>query len=227
MNKKTLLLFLLAATTAFAAKAQWNVVRETERMMSFGSRPCFRMEFANTDPVVIENTWKDFAKKNFGAKLKKAKGEWAATKIKSSFMGDSPFAIYSTIEKDGDKAALNVWVDAGSYFLNRRDNRGRSEEMARTLEQCYYDIRRASINKDLKGEEDKLKDLESRQKKLVRENETLRKDIEMWKSKIQKAEQDILNNEQAQETNIVDQETQRKQVEEVRRRLENVENEGG
>jgi len=227
MKLKFLLPLLLTLFCAVSAHAQWDVVRETERMMSFGSRPCFRMEFANTDAGVIENVWKDFAKKNFSAKLKKSKGEWTATKLRSAFMGDEPYAIYSTIEKDGDKASLNVWVDAGTYFLNRRDNRGRAEEMARSLQQCYFDIRRASITKDLKAEEEKLKELEGRQKKLQRENESLRKDIESWKSKIQKAEQDIVNNEQSQESNIVDQEAQRRLVEEVRRRLENVENEGG
>jgi hypothetical protein len=227
MKLKSLLPLLVMLLSVTVSSAQWDVVRETERMMSFGSRPCFRMEFANTDVAVIESVWKDFAKKNFAAKLKKSKGEWTATKLRSAFMGDSPYALYSTIEKDGDKAALNVWVDAGSYFLNRRENRGRTEEMARSLQQCYFDIRRASIGKELKMAEDKLKELEGRQKKLQKDNESLRKDIESWKSKIQKAEQDIVNNEQSQESNIVDQEAQRRLVEEVRRRLENVENEGG
>lgn len=217
--------FILFAVTA--ALAQFDVVRETERMMSFGSRPCFRLEFSNTDASTIEAVWKDFAKKNFGAKLKKAKGEWAATKLRSAFMGDQPFALYSTIEKDGEKTSLNVWVDAGTYFLNRRDNRNRTDEMVRSLQQCYYEIRRAAINKELKAEEEKMKELESRQKKLVRDNESLRKEIESWKSKIQKAEQDIVNNEQSQESNLVDQEAQRRLLDEVRRRLENVENEGG
>lgn len=227
MKSKSLLLVLFSFLWSMTAQAQWDVVRETERMMSFGSRPCFRMEFSSTDANIIESVWKDFAKKNFSAKLKKSKGEWTATKLRSAFMGDEPYAIYSTIEKDGNKTALNVWVDAGTYFLNRRDNRGRAEEMARSLQQCYFDIRRASITKDLKAEEEALKELESRQKKLQKDNEALRKDIEMWKSKIQKAEQDIVNNEQSQESNIVDQEAQRRKVEEVRRRLENVENEGG
>ncbi len=227
MKIDSLLLLLFTFFCSFTAQAQWDAVRETERMMSFGSRPCFRLEFAETDVNVIENVWKDFAKKNFAAKLKKSKGEWSATKLRSSFMGDDTYSIYSTIEKEGNKSSLNIWVDAGTYFLNRRDNRGRTEEMVRTLQQCYYDIRRASIGKDLKTEEERLKELEARQKKLQKENETLRKDIETWKSKIQKAEQDIVNNEQSQEANIVDQEAQRRQVEEVRRRLENVENEGG
>ena len=227
MKNRSILFLLISFCFATAAQAQWNQVRETDRMMSFGSRPCFRMEFADTDAKTIENIWRDFAKKNFSAKLKKRKGEWAATKLKSSFMGDTPYSIYSTVDKEGNKTSLNVWIDAGSYFLSSRDNRSRAEEMQRSLQQCYFDIRRAAIGDDLKDEESKLKDLESQQKKLVRENEGLQKDIESWKSKIQKAEQDLVNNVRDQESNLVDQDAQRRIVEETRRRMGNVENEGG
>lgn len=225
MKQLTLFFSLAAFLFATAAQAQYNQVKETERMMSFGSRPCFRMEFSDTDPSVIEDVWKDFAKKNFKAKLKKAKGEWTATKLHASFMGDNEFAIYSTVEKEGPKTSLNVWIDAGTYFLNRRDNSSRTDEMVRTLQQCYFDIRRAAINKELKAEQDKMKDLEAKQKKLVKDNETLHQNIDNWKAKIQKAEQDITNNVQAQEANIVDQDAQKRLLEEIKRRLDNVENE--
>lgn len=227
MIKKSLLSLLFFAAFALSVSAQFDPVRETERMMSFGSRPGFRMEFANTDAAIVEESWKSFAKQNFNAKLKKSKGEWAATKLRAAFMGDDVFAIYSTIEKDGDKTALTVWVDAGSYFLNRRDNPGRTAEMVRSLRQCYFDIRRAAIGKELKTQETQMKDLEAKQKKLSKDNDQLRRDIESWESRIQKAKQDIVNNEQGQETNLVEQEKQRRLLDETRRRLENVESEGG
>ena len=227
MNRKTaLLLFLFAALTLKLA-SQFDPVRESERMMSFGSRPCFRMEFAGTDASVVEDVWKKFARENFNARLKKSRGEWTATKLRSAFMGDDVFALYSTIEKDGDKTSLNVWVDAGTYFLNRRDNRSRTEEMLRSLRQCYYDVRRAAIGKELKAQETQLKELEAKQKKLNKDNEELRRSIETWESRIQKAKQDIVNNEQAQEANLVEQENQQRNLEETRRSLENVEREGG
>lgn len=226
MNKKSLFPLVFFFVAAFQLSAQFEVVRETERVMSFGSRPGFRMEFVNTDPAVIESVWKDFAKQNFNAKLKKSKGEWTATKLKAAFMGDEPFALYSTIEKDGERTSLNVWVDAGAYFLNRRDARVRTDEMMRTLRQCYFDIRRAAIGKELKAQEAQMKEMEARQKRLAKENDELRKNIESWESKIQKAKQDIINNEQSQETNLIEQENQRRLLEETRRRLENVENEG-
>ncbi len=227
MNKKTLLVLLFFAALALKLSAQFNPVRESERMMSFGSRPCFRMEFASTDASTVEEVWKKFAKENFNAKLKKSKGEWTATKLRSAFMGDDVFALYSTIEKDGNETALTVWVDAGTYFLNRRDNRSRTEEMLRSLRQCYFDVRRAAVGKEMKTQETQIKELENKQKKLDKDNEDLRRSIEAWESKIQKAKQDIVNNEQSQEANLVEQENQRRLVEETRRRLENVESEGG
>ena len=227
MNKKNLFPLLIFIALALNSSAQFNPVRESERMMSFGSRPCFRMEFTNTDASTIEENWKKFAKDNFNAKLKKSKGEWTATKLRADFMGDDVFAVYSTIEKDGPETALTVWVDAGAYFLNRRDNRVRTEDMLRSLRQCYYDIRRAAIGKELKTQESLVKELENKQKRLSKDNDDLRKSIESWESKIQKAKQDIVNNEQAQEANLVEQENQRRVVEETLRRLENVESEGG
>lgn len=227
MSKKNFFIVLLIAAFALDANAQFNLVRETERMMSFGSRPCFRMDFTDTEAGIVEDVWKKFAKDNYGAKLKKSKGEWTASKLRTAFMGDDVFTIYSTIEKDGAKTALNVWIDAGSYFLNSRDNPTRTNEMLRSLRQCYFDIRRAAIGKELKAQEAQLKDLETKQKKLARDNDQLRKDIENWESRIQKAKQDIVNNEQSQETNLVEQDNQRRTVDETRRRLENVESEGG
>ncbi|MFN0215661.1 MAG: hypothetical protein ACKVT2_15495 [Saprospiraceae bacterium] len=227
MNKKAHLFLLMFLALVLNLNAQFNLVRESESMMSFGSRPGFRMEFAGTDASTVEATWKKFAKDNFNAKLKKRKGEWAATKLRASFMGDDEFALYSTIEKNDEDAILTVWVDAGAYFLNRRDNRNRTEEMVRSLRQCYFDVRRASIGKELKEQENQLKALEDKQKKMDKENESMRRSIESWESKIQKAKQDIMNNEQMQEANLVDQENQRRLIEETIERLNNVESEGG
>jgi hypothetical protein len=219
------LLLLFAVQLVFAQRGQ--VVLETERSMSFGTRPCFRMEFDNADQDLVEDAWKNFAKQRFEAKLKKDKksGEWTAAKLNNAILGED-VTIYSTIEKMNKGTALNVWVDHGSYFLNRKDNAGRTEELARSLRDCYYDVRRAVISQELKTEEGKLKDLEKKQKALTKDNESLRKDIEDWKAKIQKAETQITNNEKMQETNLVDQDGQKRLLEEVRRRLQNVENEG-
>lgn len=227
MKNKTQLLLLSFLLFSLNLIAQNNPVRESERIMSFGSRPCFRMEFTNTEASVLEDVWKKFAKDNFKAKLKKAKGEWVATKLHTAFMGDEAFSLYSTIEKNRDQVALNVWVDAGAYFLNRRDSRVRTEEMLRILRQCYFEVRRASIGKELKMQESQLKELENKQKRLSKENDDLLKNIETWESKIQKARQDIINNEVSQETNLVEQENQRRLMEETLLRLENVESEGG
>jgi hypothetical protein len=227
MQSKIFFPVLLILLSASAVSAQWNNVIETERMMSFGSRPAFRMEFPNTDPGLVEDQWKDYAKKNFGAKLKKDKksGEWAAMNLKSAMMGDDQFSIYSTIEKTDQGSALTVWFDAGSYFLNRRDNPGHTEEVSRALRQFYIDVRRAGISAELAVEENKLKDLDKKQKSMQRDSDNLRKDIESWKAKIAKAEDDIVKNDRDQEQNLVNQDAQRRAIEAVRQRLNNVENE--
>ncbi|HMX40845.1 MAG TPA: hypothetical protein PK971_06685 [Saprospiraceae bacterium] len=229
MQSRLSLSLLILAFMAFAPAAfgQYNVVQERERNMSFGSRPAFYLEFPNADAGMVEDMWKDFAKKSYGAKLKKDKksGEWNATELKASLMGGDPFAVYSLVEKTSRGASLSVWYDAGAYFLNRRDNSSRAEEASRSLRTFYYDVRRATIAKELKAEEEKLKDLEKQQKSLQKDNDGLRKDIENWKAKIKKAEEDIVKNERDQEANIKEQEAQRTAIQSVQERMKNVENE--
>ena len=217
--------FLLFST--LGANAQWSPVLETKRNMSFGERPCFRLELSQTEAGLLEDMWKDYAKRTFSAKLKKDKksGEWSATGLSSPIMGSDPFAIYSTIDKSNNGSALTVWFDAGSYFLNRSDNATRTEEMSRSLRQFYYEVRRATINEEIKEQESKMKELEKRQKKLVSDNDKLRKDIEDYKAKIVKAEADVVKNEKDQEATVVDIDAQRRAIEDVRARLQNVENE--
>jgi septal ring factor EnvC (AmiA/AmiB activator) len=185
------------------------------------------MEFAGTDANLLEDQWRDYVKANFKAKLKRDRksDELTATELKSAMMGSDQFAIYSTIEKSDKGSALNVWVDAGAYFLNRRDNQSHTSEFSNSLKAFYYDVRRATINQELKVQQDKLKDLDNRQKKLQKENDGLHKDIDSYKSKIKKAEDDIVKNEKEQDAVLRDNEAQKRLIEEVKRRLANVENE--
>jgi hypothetical protein len=225
------LTFLALAATAAALSAQplGRVVQETERMMSFGSRPGFRLEFPVSDVKQVETQWKDFVKRNFDAKLKKDKksGEWTAYDVRTPILGSDVFTIYSTVERLGsDGSALTVWFDAGAYFLNRASNPQRTDEAVGTLRQFYYDMRRETLSDELKTEEKRLKDLEDRQKRLQRDNDNLYRDIEAYKERIKKAEDTIKRNEKDQESAVADIEAQRRRLEEVKRRRENVENEG-
>ncbi|MEO6759780.1 MAG: hypothetical protein ABIO24_10030 [Saprospiraceae bacterium] len=223
-NTLSLLLFLASSTWL---SAQYNVVAELDRPMSFGTRPAFQMVFKSTDANTVETMWRDFAKKNFGAKLKKDRksGEWTAANLSSPIVGSEHFTIYSTVEKAGDGAVLTIWFDAGSYFLSRRDNAGRSEEVSRTLQTLYFDVRRTAINDELKVQQDQLADLQKKQKAMQKDNDDLHKAIENYKEKIKKAEEDIVKNEKDQNTNLVDQDAQRRQIDETQRRINNVESE--
>ena len=148
-------LFLLAS---FGAQAQYNVVTETEHMMSFGSRPCFKLEFVNTDDDLVQDVCKDFVKENFGGKLKKIKktDEWSASEL-SSGIGES-FTVYSTVEKSNKSVVFYAWFDLGSYFLSRRENASKAKEATDALRQFYY-VRRATVNEEIAAQEAKLKDL--------------------------------------------------------------------
>lgn len=227
MQLKTIFFFFVALCATSSLSAQWNIVQETERNMSFGSRPCFRLEFAKADAGLVEDLWKNYVKNNFKGKLKRDKGsgEWFATGLKSNMMGGDAFGVYSTIDKSDKGTILTIWIDAGTYFLSRRENSDKTEEVSRSLRTFYFDVRRAQIGKEIKEQETKLKELDGKQKKLQKDNESLRKDIESYKAKIKKAEDDVVKNEKDQETNILDTEAQRKVLEDMRRRLDNVENE--
>lgn len=211
----------LARTTA-----QVTVVQETNKQMSFGIRPGFTIAFPNTDQKLVDNVWADFVKNNFGGKLKKGKkGEKSATGLRSPSVSAGEFSLYSTTEKIGDGAQMDVWFDAGSFFLNRMDDPARTNETKTLLTRFYYDVRRAAVGQEVKAEEDRMKELENRQKKLQRENATLLKDIENYKAKLKKAEEDLVQNQKDQESTIIDIEKQRQNVEQARLRQGNVENE--
>ncbi|MBK8555408.1 MAG: hypothetical protein IPL65_06345 [Lewinellaceae bacterium] len=216
--------FLLTGTV----HAQWNVVRETEQMMSFGSRPCFQVEFQNTSDNTVLEVWKDFVSKNFDAKIKKDRKtkEWVATDVKASYLNSGGVTIYATIEEDGKNAVLNAWFDIGQpHFLNSRDNAREAREVADAMRLFYYDVRRAVIGEEQKAAEKELTNVENNLKKLQKENDSLHKAIDDYNAKIKKAEQDILDNTKQQEAAIIDIDNQKKNIEGIQNRLKNVENE--
>lgn len=227
MMRLSLLLILLSGFAVLpGVSAQVSVVQETNKQMSFGIRPGFTIAFPNTDQKLVDDVWADFVKNNFGGKLKKGKkGEKSATGLSSPSVSAGSFSLYSITEKIGDGAQLDVWFDAGSFFLNRMDDPSRTNETKSLLTRFYYDVRRAAVGQEVKAEEFRLKELENRQKKLQRENATLLKDIENYKAKLKKAEEDLVQNQKDQETNIIDIDKQRLNVEQARLRQGNVENE--
>lgn len=228
MQTKTILFFLLFLGLSTAASAQgYGVVQETERMMSLGSRPGFRIDFANADAGLVEDMWTEFVKKNFNGKLKKDRKtrELSAVGLKSPMVGINAFTLYTTIEKNGAIVTLTAFFDKGSSFLNRRDDARGTQEISGAMRQFYLDVRRAVISQEIKNQEDKAKELENRLKKLQKDNDNLHKDIETYKAKIKKAEDDLVQNQKNQEAATVDMENQRRLIEQARQRLNNVQNE--
>jgi septal ring factor EnvC (AmiA/AmiB activator) len=176
---------------------------------------------------MVTDLWKKFAKERFSAKLKKdnKSGEWYAEKLNGS-ISPNEYAIRSSVESAGSSdAALNVWFDLGSTYLNRREDPQGATEAVSALTDFYIEVRTAVINKELKEAESRMKELESDKRKLEKDNDNLHKDIENYKAKIKKAEEDIVRNEQQQNTNVADQESQRRLIEEIKIRLQNVNSE--
>lgn len=224
MTIQKLFLFLGLFLISFGAQAQTSPVREMDKTMSFGTRPCFRLEFRGADQGMVEDLWKKFAKERFSAKLKKDKktDELFADQLSSS-LSPNTFTLRSTVEKvSKEDAALNVWFDLGTSFLNRREHAQSANEAVSILTDFYIVVRTAVITNELKDAEDKMKDLESAKRKLEKDNDGLHKDIENYKAKIKKAEDDIVKNEQTQNSNVADQEAQRRMIEEIKIRLQNV-----
>jgi len=225
---RTLILFLIVFAGAFSSdlSAQINRVSEVEKSMSFGTRPGFAVGFTNTDKRVVEDVWSDFVKENFDSKLKKGKkDERTAAECNSVSVSAGKFTLYSMVEKVGDGAQLSVWFDIGAYFLNRNDDATHTEETKALLTKFYYEVRRAALTLELKAEEDKMKDLDNRLKRLKRDNESLHKDIANYQAKIKKAEEELVQNQKDQETTLVDIERQRGTVDQAQKRRDNVENE--
>jgi hypothetical protein len=229
LTKKLLLTGTALMVGMWSLLAQTSPVRELDKTMSFGNRPCFRVEFRNTSDDLVADVWKDFAKSRLGAKLKKDKktDEMYATELSIGSISPNNVTIRSTVEKNGKDAALSVWFDLGTGFLNRREQPQGANEAVSILSDYYVEVRKKVIEGELREAEKKLKDLEGEKRKLEKQNDGLHKDIEEYKAKIKKAEEDIVKNEQTQNTNVADQEAQRRQIEEIRIRLQNVESERG
>ena len=226
MRLQLFLLIVLTIACSFPAAAQFNMVKETEQSMSFGTRPGFSVDFPNTEKRVVEGAWNDFVKNNFSGKLKRGKkGEKSATNCSSARVSPNRFTLYSKFERVGDGTQLNVWFDLGPHFLNRRDDPGQANEVKEVLTDFYYDVRRAVVGLELKAEEKAMKDLENKLKKLERENNNLNSNIETYKSRLKKAEEDLVQNQKDQEAALIDIDKQRTQLEQARIRQGNVENE--
>ena len=223
MQIKIILPVLILLSAAVLPAQQ--IVRETEKRMSFGNRPCFRIEFPNANTATLEEQWKDWAKRNHDAKLKKKGGELYATDLTAKKMGGT-YSVYSTIENTTGGAALNVWFDLGESFLNSRDNPSLAKDATTALEKFYYDIRRVTYDEEIEQEEKKLKLLEDQNKTLDKNSLTLQKNIDTYKAKIQEAEAQIAELARNQETVLLNIEAQRRHIEEMKSRKLNVGIEG-
>ena len=228
MKLKTLMPALILLVLPSLVSAQWNIVRETDKMMSYGSRPCFEIEFLDTDDKTVLEVWKDFSKENFGAKAKRDRksGEYVTEKADANYINSNDFTIYIKLDERRDNVSFSAWFDVGSGFVNSRDYPSEARETGNTLKQFYYAVRRAVIGEEQQEAEKQLSTMESQVSRLERDNENLRKSIEDYKERIKKAEQSIIDNTKKMDATLADIDNQKSAIEQIKLRIKNVENEG-
>ncbi|MCS6929552.1 MAG: hypothetical protein NZM43_08665 [Saprospiraceae bacterium] len=220
------ILSFLICFSGSAVQGQTSSVSEIERAMSFGTRPGFSVTFLDADAKVVNEVWSEFVRTNFGSKLKKGKrNEFSAPQSRSSAVSSGTFTVYSEVERMGGGVQLFVWFDVGPFFLNRRDDPQHTEETIRLLKRFHWEVRKALADNEVRAEENKLKDLENKLKRLRRENENLLKDIANFETRLKKAREDLAQNEKDQEATLIDIERQRGNVEEAVRRRASVQSE--
>lgn len=205
------------------------VVMETEKLMSLGSRPALRVEFLHAKAGKIEDAWSDFLKKEFDVKSKynKKTKELLAADVKAPiYGGEVPVDFYSKVEASGDDVNFTLWIDANAdQFIGKKKEPEKWKEAEALVKRFVKSVRLLTVQNEFADQTDKLRDIESRLKKLQRQNESLKEDIENWKKKIAKAEEDLKNNGAEQVKAGLEIEAQTKAVDAVQKRLVEVEKE--
>jgi len=218
-NINFLIGFLLFICTNFCV-AQVSIV-EQEMNMNMGIKNAIVLELPDSDIKLVEKLWKKYIKQ-FGGKTKKVKksNEWMTDNATISTISTDWVDMYSSFEKSGNNAVLNLWVDMGEdEFINSYAHASQYEELENILLHFSEEVRKANVELEMAEEEKTLKRLETELKKLERLNDNYHKEIENAKAKIAKAEENIITNESDQEQarDLILQ--QQNRVEEVRQKM--------
>jgi DNA repair exonuclease SbcCD ATPase subunit len=219
---KKLLLYSVLACWAVAVHAQIDVDPVTQNM-SLGAQPAMQVVFSNVKAKLVENTWTDFVKDNYGSKSKwnRKAEEWMSDDARVPTLGlGNPVDLYAAIKESKDDVEFTLWVDLGGTFLSREGYRDQYDEAEKLLDRFATEIAKAQTREALAQEEKQLEKLESELKKLVNANERYHKEIEKAKEAIKKAESDIEQNDKDQKLAQQKIEDQKKAVDSVRKKLD-------
>lgn len=216
--------FLMLALSLSWSWANAQKIDETTESMSLGAKNALTITFSNVKDKIVEDTWTDFLKSNYGAKAKfnRKADEWFADNADIAALGlGSLIDVYARISQRNDDVVFYLWVDlGGGDFLSRKTNPERYQEAVDLLENLDKAVGKEKTRLLLDDEADKLKKSETELEKLISANERYHKEIEKAKEAIKKAEESILKNEEEQTIAKQKIENQKKAVEAVRKKLD-------
>lgn len=197
-------------------------ISERTATLSVGDQNAYTIDHVGAEKKMVEKAL-DQAIKEYGKvkRNKKAK-EWACMQCKVSSVSSSPVNIYYKVEEGKGQVTSYLFFDDGTSFISSDNNSDASAAIERINMNVKYDVETRVISKELKNEENSLKDQEKDLSKLEKKNKDLHNDIEEYHEKIKKAEADIEKNLQAQEDKKLEIEKQKNTVSKVTEKLNNV-----
>lgn len=197
--------FSLCLLFSFTGDAQ--KIFEDDITMSLGTQNAFFIEIEGADDNTAEKIWKDYIKGYGKTKKNKKAKEWYSQQVPvPTINGASPIDLYVKFEEMKDMTRTYFWIDLGGEFANSIDNEKQSDGIEEFMKGYYDETRKYIVGKEVKEEEDNLKDLEKDFGKLEKKNEDYHKQIEKAKKKIAEMESNI-------EKNIVEQEKKQMEIE--------------
>lgn len=200
-------LFALSLCIFFSFSANSQKVYEDDITMSLGTKNAFFVEIEGSDDNTAEKIWKDYIKSYGKTKKNKKAKEWYSQQVPiPAINGASPVDLYVKFEELKDMTRAYLWVDLGGEFANSVENEKQTDGIEEFIKGYYEETRKYIVGKEIKEEEDNLKDLEKDLSKLEKKNENYHKEIEKAKKKIAEMESNI-------EKNLADQESKKTEIE--------------
>ena len=218
MLKSILITSLL---TFWMLTSVFGQITEREKPMTTGIHNALTLEIPDTKRKFAENLWKKYTK-TFGGKTKRNRKSKEYFSENASIPGISTVNIYSSLEEDGNSTALSVWIDMGDEFLSSYTHSDEYTDAEKMLMEFGLEVLREKVRMELEDEEDQMKRLAKRLKKLERANSNYHRDIKVAEEKIQKAEDNISKNEIEQAETKSSIEMQEAALEAVRKRLSDI-----
>lgn len=219
MKQLNLLLVLFAFLLALP-KGQ-SQISEDQKSMSLGVNNALVLELPDTKEKFVEKQWKKYIKQFDGKtkRNKKADEYYTENAEMVDIGGANPVDVYCRMAESGSDVDVILWIEKEGEFLSSSEHPEEYTEAEKLLMRFALTVTREKIKIEIKEEEDRLKKLNKKLKKLERANSNYHRDIKVAKEKIKKAEANIDQNEIDQDDTRTAIEAQMELLEAVKKRL--------